>query len=54
LSSRQVYAALAYYHDHREEIRQQISESEALIQEIQAQTPSILQQKLKKRNDREN
>jgi uncharacterized protein (DUF433 family) len=49
-----VYAALAYYHDHREEIRQQISESEALIQEIQAQTPSILQQKLKKRNDREN
>jgi hypothetical protein len=25
-----------------------------LIQEIQAQTPSILQQKLKKRNDREN
>ena len=35
-----VYAALAYYHDHREEIRKQISESENLIQEIQAQTPS--------------
>ncbi|MBS9392280.1 MAG: DUF433 domain-containing protein [Dolichospermum sp. LBC05a] len=49
-----VYAALAYYHDHREEIRQQISESDNLIQEMQAQTPSILQQKLKKRNDREN
>ncbi|MDB9453353.1 DUF433 domain-containing protein [Dolichospermum circinale] len=49
-----VYAALAYYHDHREKIRKQISESENLIQEIQAQTPSILQQKLKKRNDREN
>lgn len=46
-----VYAALAYYHDHPEEIRQQISESEAFIQEIQAQTASILQQKLKQRND---
>lgn len=43
-----VYAALAYHHDHREEIRQQILESENLIQEMQAQTPSILQQKLKK------
>jgi hypothetical protein len=41
-------AALAYYHDHREEIRRQISESENLIQEMQAETPSILQQKLKK------
>lgn len=49
-----VYAALAYYHDHREEIRKQMAESEAFIREIQEQTPSILQQKLKKRSDREN
>lgn len=26
-----VYAALAYYHDHREEIHQQMTESEAFI-----------------------
>jgi uncharacterized protein (DUF433 family) len=31
-----IYATLPYYHDHREEIRQQIAQSEALIQEIQA------------------
>lgn len=49
-----VYAALAYYHDHRDEIRQQMAESEAFIQEMQAETPSILQQKLNKLNGREN
>ncbi|MEA5618571.1 DUF433 domain-containing protein [Cronbergia sp. UHCC 0137] len=49
-----IYAAVEYYYDHQEEIRQQISESETLIQEIQAQTPSILQEKLNRRNDREN
>ena len=45
-----VYAALAYYHDHRDEIRQEMEESEAIVREIQALTPSILQQKLKKRH----
>lgn len=45
-----VYAALAYYHDHREEIRQQIREDELFVREMQAQTPSILQEKLRKRN----
>jgi uncharacterized protein (DUF433 family) len=49
-----VYAALAYYYDHREEIRQQMAESEAFIEEIRSQTPSILQQKLKQRNDKQN
>lgn len=49
-----VYAALAYYHDHREEIRQQILESEAFIQEMKTRTPSILQQKLKQRNGKQN
>jgi len=44
-----VYAALAYYHDCRQEIRQQIREDEAFAREIQAQTPSLLQEKLKKR-----
>jgi uncharacterized protein (DUF433 family) len=45
-----VYAALAYYFDHLEEIRQQIQEDEAFAKEMQSKTPSILQQKLRKRN----
>ena len=45
-----VYAALAYYHDHREEIRSQIRADEAFVQEMQAETPSLLQERLKRRN----
>ena len=41
-----IYAALAYYYDHREEIRTKMQESEAIVREIQRKTPSILQQKL--------
>ncbi len=42
-----VYAALAYYHDHFAEIRQQMRESEVFVQELQAKIPSKLQQKLR-------
>ena len=42
-----VYAALAYYHDHLEEIRQNIQESEEFAQELAQKTPSLLQQKLR-------
>lgn len=45
-----VHAALAYYYDHLEEIRQQIHESEAFIATLAAETPSVLQRKLKTRN----
>jgi len=45
-----VYAALAYYHDHREEIRQQIREDEQFALEMQEKTPSILRKKLRERN----
>jgi len=45
-----VYAALAYYHDHLEEIRQQMRESEAFVQELQVKTPSKVQQKLRGQN----
>lgn len=45
-----VYAALAYYHDHFEEIRQQIREDEEFARKLQARTPSLLQQKLGNRN----
>ena len=41
-----VYSALAYYHDHREEIRSRIAKDEAQAKEIQAQTPSLLLQRL--------
>ncbi|MBR8837959.1 MAG: DUF433 domain-containing protein [Stigonema ocellatum SAG 48.90 = DSM 106950] len=44
-----VYAALAYYYDHREEIRRDIEAAEAFVRGVEAQTPSILQQKLQKR-----
>ncbi|MGV0023839.1 DUF433 domain-containing protein [Phormidesmis priestleyi] len=45
-----VYAALAYYHDHLEEIRQQIREDETFSSEMKAKTPSILEQKLKEQD----
>lgn len=45
-----VYAALSYYYDHLEEIRQNIRDSETLAQELAAKTPSILQSKMKQRN----
>lgn len=41
-----VYAALAYYFAHREEIDQSIRESEAFVEELRRQMPSKLQQKL--------
>ena len=49
-----VYAALAYYHDHLEEIRQQIKEDEQYAQELQAKTPSLVKQKLKDLDGRKN
>jgi uncharacterized protein (DUF433 family) len=49
-----VYAALAYYHDHMQEIQQQIDEDEAFAREMEAQTPSLVQQKLRDRNVKNN
>ena len=45
-----VYAALAYYHDHFEEISRQIREDEAFAREMQKKTPSLVQQKLTQQN----
>ncbi|MCL1473365.1 DUF433 domain-containing protein [Argonema antarcticum] len=45
-----VYAALAYYHDHIQEIRQQIDEDEKFVRELEAKTPSLVQEKLRKQN----
>jgi len=44
-----VYAALAYYHDHREEINAEIVADQAWYEEQKAKSPSILQEKLKAR-----
>ena len=46
LSLTDVYAALAYYHDHREEIDRSIREDEEFIAELRRRTPSILREKL--------
>ena len=42
-----VYAALAYYFDHREEIDRRIKEDAEFVEELSQQTPSVLQAKLK-------
>ncbi len=41
-----VYAALAYYFDHREEIDRAIEDSDKWIEEIRQKTPSLVKQKL--------
>ncbi|MEB3212666.1 MAG: DUF433 domain-containing protein [Leptolyngbyaceae bacterium] len=46
-----VHAALAYYYDHFDDIRQDIQASEALGRQMSAKTPSILKQKLQDRHD---
>ena len=46
LSLAQVYAAMAYYFEHRENIEKRIEEEKALIKEYQRNHTSILQTKL--------
>ena len=38
-----VYAGLAYYHDHRQEIDAQLKEDEKFDEQLKAQGPSILE-----------
>ena len=47
-----VHAALAYYYDHVDEIRQQIRDSKAFAEKMVADNPSILRQKLAERHAR--
>ena len=42
----EIYAALAYYFDHREEIDQSIKDGEAFAEELRRRTPSKVKQKL--------
>jgi uncharacterized protein (DUF433 family) len=39
-----IYAALSYYHDHREEIHRQMEEAEKLAERLKKQNPSRLPQ----------
>ncbi len=48
LSLAAVYAAMAYYYDHREAIDQSIEEDEAFVEAFKRDNPSLLQEKLKK------
>jgi uncharacterized protein (DUF433 family) len=45
-----VYAALAYYHDHRAEVRAQIEEDERFADEMRSRTPSLVQQRMSQHN----
>jgi uncharacterized protein (DUF433 family) len=49
LSLADVYAALAYYHDHREEMNAEIASDRAWYEEQRAKQPSRLQERLKSR-----
>jgi uncharacterized protein (DUF433 family) len=46
LSLAQVYAAMAYYFEHREEIEQRVAEEEAMVEEYHKNHSSVLQAKL--------
>lgn len=51
LSLADVYAALAYYFDHRKEIDKSIRKGKAFVDALRARTPSKLEQKLKERKN---
>ena len=46
LSLSDIYAALAYYHDHRAEIDESIRADEAFVTELRRNTPSKVAEKL--------
>ena len=41
-----IYAALAYYHDHREEMNAELAADKTWYEEQKAKSPSLLQEKL--------
>ena len=46
-----VYAALAYYYDHQQEIDEAIRDSDAFVEALREQTPSKVAQKLNERKN---
>ena len=51
LSLAAVYAAIAFYYDHREEIDRRTAEAEAFAEAERLKHPSLLQEKLKAMKD---
>jgi uncharacterized protein (DUF433 family) len=49
-----VYAALAYYYDHRDDIRRDMEAEKAFVEAVQRSTPSRLVEKLTRDNAGEN
>jgi uncharacterized protein (DUF433 family) len=49
LSLADVYAALAYYYDHRQEIDEAIRDSDAFVEALRERIPSRVAQKLNER-----
>ena len=49
-----VYAALTYYHDHRDEIDRDLAEGERLFEELTARQPSILEKAKQRKADAPN
>ena len=47
-----IYAALSYYHDHREEIHRQMDEAEKLVERLKKDNPSRLPQEPTGTDDR--
>lgn len=50
VSLAKLYAAIAYYLEHREEIEKRLAEDLALAEEMRKKTPSLLQAKLQPMN----
>lgn len=46
LTLAQLHSALAYYFDHQDEIERSIAESDAFVEEMRQNTPSLLAQRL--------
>lgn len=49
LTLSQIYAALAYYYDHKQSIDESIAQGDAFAEALRAQTPSRVAQKLHER-----
>ena len=50
ISLADVHAALAYYYDHRDEIRKQMEDEAAEVREMRARSSSVLERKLRERD----
>jgi uncharacterized protein (DUF433 family) len=50
LTMADVYAALAYYWDHREEIQNQMAQETAFVEAMKRKYPSVLKEKLAGKN----